>query len=247
MRKLTLEKTCPVRIILMDKEVSRNIQILNLHISYSMFTVVDGPASSDIEAQVEQNTSYCKINMFLDSIVNNCTAVDIGDLDDLDALVQQFDNPLMIMPTLNESTLLALIHSKMNAISGDNTYIEKLKLKDLDEGVTYTYDASEMEVIEYPELPETQIEWLGEYPYWDTAWWCRNDISIYDKGAKDADEYDAWVIAKEKNNVDAENRDTLVQIEKGIREAFGGDELDKKGELVEIDFVKKQAKNVDKD
>lgn len=247
MRKLTLEKTCPISVILLDKEVSRSIQILNLHISYSMFTLVNGTNNSEIEAQVEQNTSYCKINMFLDTIVNNCTAVDINDLSELDALTQMFDNPMMVMPTLNESTLLAVIHSKMNAISGDNTYIEKLKLKDMDEGVTYTYDTSEDELFEYPELPETQIEWLGEYPYWDTAWWGRNDISIYDNGAKDRDEYDAWVDAKKENNVDAENQDALKQIEKGIREAFNNAEPDKKGELVEIDFVKKKAKNVDKD
>ena len=247
MRKLTLEKTCPIKIILLDKDVSRTIQILNLNISYSMFTMVNGTDASDIEAQVEQNTSYCKINMFLESIVNNCTAVDIDDLVALDPLVKMFDNPLMGMPALNETTLLALIHSKMNAISGNNTHIEKLKLFDLDEGVAYTYDTSESEEMDYPELPETQIEWLGEFPYWDIAWWCRNDISIYDRGAKDSAEYDAWIEAKEKNNVDAENKDSLLQIEKGIREAFIDDVPEKKGELVEIDFVKKTAKNLDKD
>ena len=145
MRKLTLEKTCPIKIILLDKEVSKSIQILNVNISYSMFTAVNSTHASDVEAQVEQNTSYCKINMFLDTIVNNCTALDIDDLDELDVLVQSFENPLMVMPALNESTLLALLHSKMNALAGDNTFIEKLKLKDIDEGVTYTYDTSDAE------------------------------------------------------------------------------------------------------
>lgn len=251
MRKLSLEKSCPVRLILLDKEVSKSIQVLDLNISYSMYTnLVTQDDDGDINAQLEQNTSYCKINMFLDSVCNNAMVIDRGDQVDLDTTVNNFDNTLIVLPMLNESTLLACLHSKLNSISGENTYVDVLKFHDTTEGVTYTYDTSEDEQMVYPELPETQTEWLGELPYWDTPWWKRTDISTYDRGAEEKEEWDEWIKTKSEQNIDQLNRETFNEIETGIAEAFGksvSEEVTKKGELVEIDFSKKKAKALDND
>lgn len=251
MRKLSLEKSCPVRLILLDKDVSRSIQILDLNISYSMYTnMVTQDDEGDLQAQMEQNTSYCKINMFLDSICNNAMVIDRADQVDLDTTVNNFDNTLIVLPMLNESTLLACLHSKLNSISGDNTYIDVLKFQDTTEGVTYTYDTSDDEEVSYPELPDTQAEWLGEFPYWDTSWWKRNDISTYDRGAECEEEINEWIKTKTEKNIDQLNRETFEEIEMGIAEAFGKETSEqpvKKGELVEIDFSKKKAKSIDKD
>lgn len=251
MRKLSLEKSCPVRLILLDKEVSKSIQVLDLNISYSMYTnLVTQDDDGDINAQMEQNTSYCKINMFLDSVCNNAMVIDRGDQVDLDTTVNNFDNTLIVLPMLNESTLLACLHSKLNSISGENTYVDVLKFHDTTEGVTYTYDTSEDEQMVYPELPETQTEWLGDYPYWETSWWKRNDISTYDRGAEEKEEWDEWIKTKSEQNIDQLNRETFNEIETGIAEAFGksvSEEVTKKGELVEIDFSKKKAKALDND
>jgi hypothetical protein len=251
MRKLSLEKSCPVRLILLDKEVSKSIQVLDLNISYSMYTnLVTQDDDGDINAQMEQNTSYCKINMFLDSVCNNAMVIDRGDQIDLDTTVNNFDNTLIVLPMLNESTLLACLHSKLNSISGENTYVDVLKFHDTTEGVTYTYDTSEDEQMVYPELPETQTEWLGDYPYWETSWWKRNDISTYDRGAEEKEEWDEWIKTKSEQNIDQLNRETFNEIETGMAEAFGKsvqEQVTKKGELVEIDFSKKKAKALDND
>ena len=251
MRKLSLEKSCPVRLILLDKEVSKSIQILDLKISYSMYTnMLTQDDEGDVIAQMEQNTSYCKINMFLDSVCNNAMVIDRGDQFDLDTTVNHFENTLIVLPLLNESTLLACLHSKLNSISGENTYVDVLKFHDTTEGVTYTYDTSDDEQMVYPELPDSQAEWLGDYPYWETSWWKRNDISTYDRGAECEEEWEEWIKTKSEQSIDQLNRETFNEIESGIAEAFGKDAptaRSKKGELVEIDFTKKKTKQLDKD
>lgn len=251
MRKLSLEKTSPVQIILLDKEVSKTIQVLNLKVTYSMFTnLIERSEEGDLKAQMEQNTSYCKINMFLENIINNSMMLDVSEQQELDDTVNMFDNTLVVLPFLNESTMLACLHSKLNAIAGENTYIDLLRFEDIVEGVTYTYDTSNDEEAEYPELPDSQSEWLGELPYWDTPWWKRKDISTYDRGAEIQEEWDEWQKTRTEKDIDAMNMETFNDIEQGMKEAFGKgvpEEVVKKGELVEIDFTKRKAKSIDKD
>lgn len=251
MRKLSLEKSCSAQVIILDKDVSKSIQVLNLKISYSMYTnLLKGTDDAEMNAQLEQNTSYCKINMFLENIINNALLVDIGDIVELDDTVNMFENPLVVLPFLNESTLLACLHSKLNTIAGENTHIDVLRFEDTVEGVTYSYDMSESEEFEYPELPVDQKEWLGDLPYWDSAWWLRNDISTYDRGAESEEELAQWEQTRVDQEVDVLNSETFNDIEAKMKLAFGKDDSEdanKKGEIVEIDFSKKKAKNIDKE
>ena len=109
--------------------------------------------------------------------------------------------------------------------------------------LTYTYIIEDKDTL-YP-LPE-QTDWLGDFPYWDTPWWYREDVTTYDRGANDEKEYLDWQLEKEENNIDKINLKYFEEIEEEVIKLYNemkdetkGEDEPKKGELISVDFGNK--------
>lgn len=242
MKKFTLEKTCPVRFILLE-DLTKTFQVLEYNLSFTMYTGVSKLTDDAVlEAQKQQNVSFAKAITFVEGVLHNSIMFVLHNNEfDVDAMFKGIDNNFIAVPDPGENMLCAMIHSKLNTISGPDTVVEVVKLQDTSENMMYEYIHDEDEP--YAELPSTE-SWVKEFSYWDTPWWYRNDISTADKVAKDEAEFENW--KEQFDEVTRQNTETLVDIEREISEAWNKVSNPKTGELIEVDFGNKkiEPKNV---
>ena len=156
MKNLRLNQTHKIRMIVMDS-VNKYIDIKNYEIAYTMFSV---PAPDDPEqSSKNQNKAFLKVNYFVKSILDGSIVYTPDDLHDVNEVFLNYDNNYVVLPDITDTTLLEALHSKMNVLCGEHTYIDDLSLTDTDVGVGYSM-AADSEEITY-NLPD-QPDWLPE-------------------------------------------------------------------------------------
>lgn len=245
MKTLKMEKCIPVRMIALDAE-NGYMDIADLELSYVIATEVDDPTAEKLlQAQLDQNVGFAKINIFVENMMDNNILVTVPGTEILGEKLDIFENNIVMLPDLTEVTLMSTLYAKFNTITGRDTNVKSISIKNIRDNVTYSFDLGDEEDDDYTELP-TATEWLGDYPYWEKTWWERDDISTYDKGAETLEELESWKIHSRENRVDELNRQTFIEIEKEVTSVFDRvtQERDKNtehaGELIEIDFKHKK-------
>lgn len=241
MKDFILEKTLPIRLVGFN-EFSGSIEIMNFDLKFSMLTGAQSADPEHIrEAQQNQSISFSKAITFLEGVVDNSLYLTPLTSDALYAtLLGSYNNNIILLPDCAEVYLMNALHCKLNAITHEDTVIEKLELTDLDNKLTYTLISTEEE--SYDELP-SDSEWLGEFSIWDTAWWNRGDVSTLDRTMDSKEEYDATMEKLDMDQIHQLNTAILREIEENITSMLqeNGDIPIPQGELVEVDFGKKET------
>lgn len=239
MKSFTLEKTLPIKLILID-QANNLLDIANYNVSFTMVTEADHEDTKSIQqAQLNQNISYTKIVTFIEGVLDNSLVYCI-DQESVYSDLSKYDNNFLVLPDLTESMLISALHCKLNVIAEENTYVDSVILKDTEANISYQYVITPDEG--YAELPADQ-SWVGEYPYWDTPWWYRNDISTMDNNAHTAEQYERWTEIKNSGKIDEMNTETFRAIEEQLTEIFvqAQKDISGPGEIIEVDFANKNA------
>lgn len=239
MKHFSLEKSHFIKLALLDEDQGY-INMIRFKLIYSLVTDASGGDSKSIEeAQLDQNSSFAKVNAFISNILSDSLVVKNGEMVEVVmGATASFQNNIIVLPQVHESVLISALHCKLNTIVGKNTFVELVELENLDETLSYKLFCDEGEM-EYYDLPQ-QSEWQGELSYWDTPWWYRYDISTMDRTANNQEEYDAWVAAVESEKVNEMNRMLFEEIDRQILNMYNEEHQDEKsGVVVEVDFTKK--------
>lgn len=238
MSNVNLEKTLDVNLMIFD-DLSQKIEIMQCTILFTMMTLSpDGSPESISEARINHSVNFAKCLTFLELMLDHSILLSADADNDLLSVLAPYNNNLISLPEANESSLLAALHCKLNTICGEHTHVNLVKLTDTVQGLSYSYYQEEKDV--YPELPSSQSEWLGEFPYWDTPWWFRNDITTLDRSAESQEEFDAWMEARADTDMDTANFALFEEIENTVRAAAEGNLSTSPGELIEVDFEQKK-------
>lgn len=242
MKTLKMEKCIPVNMIALDAE-GGYMDIALLELSYVISTdVVDPTEEILLQAQLDQNVGFAKINIFIENMLNNNILITAEGAKEMGEKIDIFENNIVMLPDLTEVTLLAALYAKFNSITAENTSVKALSLRNVRDNVTYSYEIDEDDEVDNMELP-TAKEWLGEYPYWENTWWERNDISTYDKAAETEEELNKWKKYAAESKIDELNKQTFEEIEEEVGAVFQRvvNSINKgqaSGELIEVDFTR---------
>lgn len=240
MKRFTLEKTMPLRLIFVDSD-NHLIDARPFKIKYNLITTV-AEGEHDISAQLNQNISLAKINFFIDHYLNNNIALDSDDRTSVFPLFSEYENNYLVLPDLTESTLMEAIHCKLNSLCKPGSRVEHIQLFDELTDVNYTFYITEDEEYQLPDI----TEWLGELSFWNEPWWQRDDVSTYDNTAANAEELEKWRENLESNGsemVSVAHR-VFAEIEEAVESSFrevmeqaGLIPKVERGQLIEVDFV----------
>ena len=233
MSNVTLEKTLDVNIMMLETD---RIEVVQGNIMFTMLTTAaDDSEQSMQEARIDHSVNFAKCLTFLELMLDHSLLIPANLEQSFISELAPYNNNLISLPDVNETCLLAALHCKLNTICGPNTQVRVMKFTDTVQGLSYIYDPDPELDSTYPELPSTQQEWLGDLPYWDMAWWHREDISTLDRNAFDQDEMDVWIEAKTEADMDNANMSIFDNIERTVREA-SQENSEPSGELIEVDF-----------
>lgn len=234
MKSFTLEKTVPLSLMMYNSEE----QLLETQMIDFSFTLITEASSSDEQdlnqARKDQNISFSKILAFL-SFIDQSLVYSIDDSDYVYAILGSLNNNFITIPQLNEMSLVAALHSKLNAITPENTHVDRVKMLDKYANLSYEYVLLDDDT--YTELPDAS-EWNTEYSYWKECWWERKDIGTMDKNAENIDEYTDWLATKDEHSVDALNMQVFNEIEEKFENIFCDP---KEGEIIPVDFQNKNT------
>lgn len=234
MKSFTLEKTIPVTIMMFDT-LSMTLEPHNFDLSFTLITEAPSNSEKDLlDARKDQNISFSKVVTFTECFINCSVVHDKQSQDNVMAAFGELENNLIVIPELSEMSLIAALHCKFNAITSENSHIERMRLFDINQKLSYEYFMIDEE--EYAELPSPD-EWNGEYPYWPGCWWARPDANTMDRDATDEEEYAAWSKEKEEKNIDELFMQVFTEIEQKFNEIFEG--TPKEGEVIPVDFESK--------
>ena len=238
MSNVNLEKTMDFNVMLFDDDTNR-IEILQGSLLFTMITPAHEDSESEInEARILHSINFAKCLTFLESMLDHSVVISHKCSSALYTTLAQYHNNIVTLPEVTESMLLAALHCKLNTICGDRTHVDFVKLTDIKQAMSYSYVQEYPEP--YPELPESQADWLGDLPYWDTPWWYRNDITTVDRNADSQEEMDVWMQARQESNMDHLNVIMFDEIEDTVRNVAGGDNPGSSGEIIEVDFEKQK-------
>ena len=247
MKSFTLEKSIQLTLTAVDTVPSKYISTANFTLVFSMITeAADETPEALLSAQIEQNVSFAKACAFMEGVVNNSILIS-HDLEDLESssqlqdFLQDFENNIIVLPDSHESTLITALHCKLNAIIHESSHVERITLTDNNENITFSYVSTDDDAI-YPELPDSQSEWIGEHSYFEQAWWHRADASTMDRAANDAEEVAAWDKAAANSKYAELSMLMFTEIDDKIRAMFSND--DAEGAVIEVDFANKNVQNV---
>ena len=234
-----LEQSHQVGLTILDID-ARIIETKTYILTYQMFSMA---TEGDFGLQsINQNKAFLKINTFLNTIIDNSVAFRMEDMLKVDRFLAEYDNNLMVLPDLDDITLMETLHRKLQTIAGEYTCISKLSLKDQDTGLTYHGFFDEDTRYHLP----SQKEFAGEMSYWELPWWDRYDVLTFDNFADTQEEID-----EHRSNTDLEKLTDLFDkvdenIEDIINNAKAGLIVDdtvedkKPGEVVSLDQAKKK-------
>lgn len=236
MRQFILEKTVPIRLMMLDSDINR-VEVKNYELTFSLAT--DAGQHNDVyAAQLDQNISFSKITYFLQNVVDESFVYckDNGG-DARTYLATSFSNNLMVLPDLNESILATILHTKLNSIACEYSSVDRVVLKDVQLQLSYDYICTDLE--EVGNLPNIQ-EWMGSMSYWPSPWWSRNDPCTYDNFAKDQKEFDIWKRAQADGLDLNGHTEAFDAIESDLRSLFKKHAGEAPAEVIEVNFADKK-------
>ena len=202
-------------------------------ISYEMETF---GVENQAEANRVHNFSCSAVETFIKGI-NNSIVVSIDHVDYADMIQSDyFGNNIMVLPLTADSTLIAALHRKLNAITNDCSYFRMVKIKDVDTDIGYSLYIDDCED-DIEILPE-QKHWLGDYPCWDVSWWDRKDMSSYDNYMISKRKQTIWRKKKDKFNIDKLLQDPLIKLQEALD---ANEDTVKDGALIEVNFKDKKS------
>lgn len=241
MKSIDLTKTIPLNLFLFSENALEN---LSVDLSFTLITEAESDSPEHmIQARQDQNSSFSKVVTFVESVLNETFVYSINDQDLVNDNFYCLQNNFMVLPDVSEMTILASLHYKFNSIISDNSLVTTITLNEKMQNLTFNYtfiDDGEG----YTELPSF-AEWCPEYSYWDMPWWCRKDVMTLDRVAKDKEEYDKWC-SEQKSQVEQSSIDLFNEIDNQYKEMFSNiDEMEKEGELIEVDFKNTKPRLVD--
>jgi hypothetical protein len=234
MKKFTLEKTVPIRIMLFDATISR-LEIKDYTFTFSLMTDPTG-SGSVLEAQVDQNISFTKIMFFLEGVLDETIMYSIDDAEKVKkSIYGNISNNLMIVPDSNEGIILALLHMKLNTICQEHSTVEKVKLMDTSDNINYELTCDDLDLEDLPSIQD----WNDELSMWDQPWWFRDDPLTWDIDFESKEDLEKF---KESFGEPQFIKD-FADISEQVRNIFieqleekGFVEKTEKGTLIEIDF-----------
>lgn len=228
-----MEKTIPLRMIFLDTE-NGLLDSMSFMLTFSLLTDAESVTEEDLNrARKDQNIVFAKICNFAESLLDQSIVYAIKDSTLAYSVFAEFGNNLITLPTLNEMSLAAALHAKLNTICRSNTIVERIKLQNVNENIMYEYITDEDD---YPELPDAS-EWGTEYAYFSGCWWERNDVNTMDRNADTEEEYNDWLKLREEQDIDANFSALFLEIERQFNSIFDAEET-KDAELIEVDFKK---------
>lgn len=234
----TLEQSEDIKITIFDP-ATRYIDSKKFTITYQMFSA---PAKEDaFKHSLYQNSAFLKINYFIKNVLDGSLAFTLDQMDELAKYLAEYDNNFMVLPDLDDVTIMETLHRKFSAIVGEYSVISELSLYDHELNLKYNFYYDEDCVYSLPE----QEEWTGELGFWDTPWWDRYDILTFDNIAKSVEERDAHVADKETRQSTVEPFDEIdgdiLELLKKVKETVEGesDEVPK-GELISLDNARQK-------
>ena len=235
-----LEQSNRVSITLLDSDM-RLIDSKRFTVTYQMFSMAD---QDDFGQQsFNQNKAFLKINVFLNTIVDNSVAFRIEDMAKVERFLAEYDNNLMVLPDLDDITLLECLHRKLQTIAGEYTVVSKISLLDHETGLTYHGFYEDGEGYHLP----SQKDFAGDMSFWETPWWDRYDVLMFDNFADTQKEIDEHRANPETAMLTDLFDDIDENIEEILNKAKAGlivDDLDesakKAGEVVSLDQAKKK-------
>ena len=122
-----LEQATKINLTVIDSN-SRFIESKKYTVTYQMFSIA---VSSDVPNHSQhQNSAFLKVNYFLHEVLDNAVAFMLEDMSHAERFLAEFDNHLMVLPDLDDMTLLEVIHRKLQTIAGEHTIINKYGRKD---------------------------------------------------------------------------------------------------------------------
>ena len=237
-----LEQSSKINLTCIDS-AARFIDAKTYTVTYQMFSMPGEEVDDIISLSQYQNSAFLKINYFLTKVLDNSVAFVLEDMKHAEGWLAEYDNNLLIMPDLDDMTLLEVIHRKLQTIAGDYSCVSKLSLYDHDTELTYHgyYNEDERKY----NLPE-QADWCGPLSYWETPWWDRYDIMTFDNIAESQEDIDGHKatadfdsLSQAFNDIDNNIDDMLRRIANGI---IVDDDKEFKGpaEVVSLDSAKKK-------
>lgn len=231
MREFTLEKTMAIRLMMLD-DTSNRIDVKNFELTFSLAT--DSAMHEDIyTAQLDQNISFSKIAYFLQNVVDESFV----SRKEQTSMGAPFSNNQMVLPDLNESILVTVLHAKLNSIANKYSVIDRLVLKDLDLQLSYAYTCTDLSDVS--NLP-TVKDWIGDLSLWPTAWWLRDDPFTYDACAKTPADFDTWKAMQSEGLGSDAHTDAFDSIETELRALFNKMAGVSPAEIIEVNFTEKK-------
>lgn len=243
MKTFKLEKTQNLDLIILDSfDDSKRAIIGKFQLVFSMITRCASLNEEDIhEAQLNQNVSFAKACAFLETVIDNSIVTDLENSTDALVFFQGYENNVIVLPEVTDTTLLAALYAKLNSITNENTTMEKMSLHSVDDNMTYHYfvdeDDDDDELDYYPELPAIG-EWCTELSYWDKPWWLRADGHTFDRVADNKEELERWINVKNSADLDADFQEMLDTIEQSVTKLVNkvAGKEEPVGEVIEVDF-----------
>jgi len=241
MKEFNLEKAVPLKLVLLNGEGGK-IEFKNYQVTFTMSSVMSS-TDNVYDVQLDQNISFAKVLFFLTEILNESVLLEKDHSSHVIRYLAEYENNLVILPDLSEATIITALHRKLNSISQDCTRVEKVSLRDVDDGLNYNYTCTAEHYNEDNGLPCIE-EWMGECSFYSEPWWDRPDQLTWDHKIDSAEELEA--ARQIMNESGVSNTEAFDDIECEVRSVFNvalkeaGIIDEKEGELIEVDFVKKQ-------
>ena len=235
MRSLSLEKSSRIKLIVLE---NKKFVVRQYELSFSMLTQPSEDLKEMDELYLEQNVSFAKVMCFIEAILNDSIVITADSLPYYEKTLCEFSNNYVLIPDTADNTVIDVLASKFNAISGENTEVNAVTLVDLDDQLKYR-----LEIFDGDEIDDVVNikQWLGEFALTEVPWWHRGDETTWDGIAKNKEEYDSV-----KNNiVDDEKESIFENIEESIRTLYksvqqGNTEVE--AEVIEVDFQNETKK-----
>ncbi len=206
-------------------------------ISWSMYAQLDEDVLDIESLSVEQNISYHRICHFLKYYVDNCLWYDQHSCRTIESHFTSTDNVFLVTPDVNITYFTNCLFSKFNSICKPNITVSNIEVLDHATNISYDYEDSLGEV---PDFLPYQSEFMGPLSIYDRPWWEREDISTYDNYALNEEE----LLSVQKNLEDKKdilNAD-FEMIEEEVKSQMSQAGMIEAGEVVEVDFKRKQKK-----
>lgn len=238
MRKFTLEKTIPFRIVVIDTD-NNMLDARNYTVKFNLVTTMNED-EHEVTAQMGQNISIAKLSFFIDHFLNNSIAVDSEFKDNLLAKFAEYENNFMVLPDLTESTLMEVLHSKFNSLCKPGSRVEYVQLYDHINEMNYTFYLSDDDEYMLP----NQDEWMGELSFWPDPWWHRSDVSTYDNSAESPEELEDLRSKISESGPYSSAMQAFEEIEETVKNSYHDAMVQagilprtERGQLIEVDFT----------